>query len=497
MYPWSTKESDGKYYLTQTPIKGYKDLRDTENKVEVKDATITEDNNPLKDFDGDSYEIVATMKPEDDATEIGFKVRTGEGEETVVKYNTQTEQMTIDRSKSGTLVANGDINVRGQKVTKNDDGTIDFHIYVDRSSVEVFSKDYTVAGAMQIFPSIASRGLEVYSKGGDSKADITVYPLQTIWTDKEAAPTGLRLNKSSLEGYVGDEFSLNATVVPLGTQEDVVYTVEGDAVKLSQNGAKASITAVKTGKATITVSLKDHPEIKKTCEVTIRENNFKTNLTKFNAVAGKWYIDGETYYGSHNDNGFLFADKVNTDKFTYEVDAKFNSGILNFIFQSQTQNAFDGCYAVQLADNRVRLFDFKGDKTFAETNTLEKADDGKYHVEIKVDGYHIIVTVNGKQYIDTEITDKDHQYSEGYVGLGLYNASAEYQNFYINTNSPVTKIVTKVNDLYPAINSSLEDMKKALPEKVVVAGDDFVKKIRQRSTGIGARWILTNLVFMK
>ena len=470
------KESDGKYYLTQTPIKGYKDLRDTENKVEVKDATITEDNNPLKDFDGDSYEIVATMKPEDDATEIGFKVRTGEGEETVVKYNTQTEQMTIDRSKSGTLVANGDINVRGQKVTKNDDGTIDFHIYVDRSSVEVFSKDYTVAGAMQIFPSIASRGLEVYSKGGDSKADITVYPLQTIWTDKEAAPTGLRLNKSSLEGYVGDEFSLNATVVPLGTQEDVVYTVEGDAVKLSQNGAKASITAVKTGKATITVSLKDHPEIKKTCEVTIRENNFKTNLTKFNAVAGKWYIDGETYYGSHNDNGFLFADKVNTDKFTYEVDAKFNSGILNFIFQSQTQNAFDGCYAVQLADNRVRLFDFKGDKTFAETNTLEKADDGKYHVEIKVDGYHIIVTVNGKQYIDTEITDKDHQYSEGYVGLGLYNASAEYQNFYINTNSPVTKIVTKVNDLYPAINSSLEDMKKALPEKVVVAGDDFVKK---------------------
>ncbi len=470
------KDSDGKYYLTQTPISQYKDLRDTDNKTEFK-GKVTEDNNPLKDFDGDSYEIVANITPGKDATEVGFKVRTGEGEETVVKYNLESEQLTLDRSKSGTLIVNGDINVRGQKVTKNKDGSIDFHIYVDRSSVEVFSKDDTVAGAMQIFPSIASRGLEVYSKGGDSEADITVYPMNTIWKDKEPAPSGIRLNKSSYEGYVGDEFNLNATVLPIGTEGDVVYKVEGDAVELKQDGSKAAVKAVKAGKAAVTVSLKEHPEIKKTCDIIIRENNFKTNLTEFNATAGKWYIDDETYYGSHNDNGFLFADKVNTDKFTYEVDVKYNnSGILNFIFQSQKQNAFDGCYAVQINGSKVRLFDFKGDKTFAETDKLEIAQDGKYHVEIKVDGYHIIVTINGKQYIDTAITDKDHQYNEGYVGLGLFNTSAEYQNFYINTDSPITKIVTKIDDLKPAINSSLEDMKKALPEKVIVSGDDFVKK---------------------
>ena len=470
------KDSNGKYYLTQTPISQYKDLRDTDNKTEFK-GTVTQDSNPLKDFDGDSYEIVANLKPEKGATEVGFKVRVGEGEETVVKYDFESEQLTLDRSKSGTLIVNGDINVRGQKVTKNKDGSIDLHIYVDRSSVEVFSKGDTAAGAMQIFPSVASRGLEVYSKGGDTEADITVYPMKTIWKDKAEAPSGIRLNKSSYQGYVGDEFNLNATVLPLGTDEDVVYSVEGDAVQLTQDGAKATVKAVKTGKAEITVSLKDHPEIKKTCDVTIRENNFKTNLTKFNVVAGDWYIDDETYYGSCNDNGFLFADKVNTDKFTYEVDAKYNnSGILNFIFQSQKQNAFDGCYAVQINGSKVRLFDFKGDKTFAETDNLEIAQDGKYHVEIKVDGYHIIVTINGKQYIDTEITDKDHQYSEGYVGLGLFNASAKYQNFYINTNSPITKIITKIDDLKPAVNSSLDDMKKALPEKAVVSGDDFVKK---------------------
>ena len=470
------KDKDGKYYLTQTPIQEYETLRNTEGTVKLTDTTVTADNNPLKDFEGDSYEIVANVKPGQDVTETGFKVRTGNGEETVVKYDMESEKLVLDRSKSGTIIVQGDINVRGQKVTKNEDGSIDFHIYVDRSSVEVFSKNDTVTGAMQIFPSITSRGLEVYSIGGESKADINVYPLNTIWTEKEAAPAGIRLNKSSYDGYVGDEFTLKTAVVPVGTDADVLYKVAGDAVELTQDGKNATVKAVKAGKATITVSRVDHPELTKTCEVTVHENNFKTNLTTFDVKSGKWYIDDEIYYGSHNDNAFVFGDKVTTDKFTYEVDTKFESGILNFIFQSQTQNVWDGCYSVQLVDNKVRLFDFKNDYTFAEVNTLKKTDDNRYHVEIKVDGNLVKVFVNGDEYISREITETDRQYTEGYVGLGLYNASAEYQNFYITTDSPVTKILTKVDDLTPEKDATIEEIKAMLPKKVAVAGDDFAKK---------------------
>lgn len=466
------KESDGTYYLTQTPIEEYKELRDTEHKVS-KQGVVTEENNLLKDFDGDSYEIVAKITPGEDVTETGFKVRTGDGQETVVKYDMEQKKFILDRSKSGTLIVNGDINVRGQKVEKNADGSLDFHIYVDRSSVELFSKNDTVAGAMQIFPSIASRGLEVYSKGGESQADITVYPLKTIWKDKQPAQAGIRLNQSKYEGYVGDQFQLKADTVPVGVDAQVVYSVKGDAVKLAQNGKCALVTAVKKGTAEITAALKDHPEIKKTCTVTIRENQFKTNLTQFHATAGKWYIDGDTYYGSHNDNGFLFADKVKTDKFTYEINTKYTSGIANFILRANTQDVWQGCLAVQLNGQKVRLFDFKGDKTFAEVNDLEKPSDNKYHLEIAVNKTKIKVSVNGKEYLNTEVPT---MYEEGYVGLGLWNASAQYQNFYIVTDLPVTKIITKVEDLNPAINSSLEELEKLLPKKVTVAAEDFEKK---------------------
>ena len=432
------KDSEGKYYLTQTPIDAYQELRDEANKVELKDATINENNELLSDFSGDSYEIVANLRPDTNSTEVGFKVRTGDNQETVIKYDLTNNLLTMDRRQSGVTVVNEDrINVNSQSVTKNADGSIDLHIYVDRSSVEVFTKDYTVAGAMQIFASPVSQGLSVYSKGGNTTGDITVYPLKSIWTDKitPTKPTAVGLDKTNVNAYVGDEFTLNGWVSPIEVSQDIVYSVDNDGViSLEQDGSQAKITALSSGTVTVTAASVKDPSIKKECVIQIRENNFKTNLTDFTAVSGNWYIDGESYYGSHNDNAFLFANKLETNEFKYEIDATYESGILNFIFQSQTTNVWDGCYALQLNGNIVRLFDFKGDHTFEEKNTLEKPEDNQYHIEINVKGNNIVATVNGVEYINYEVTDTDRQYNEGYVGLGLYNAAASYQNFYVVTD---------------------------------------------------------------
>lgn len=433
-----SKDSEGKYYLTQTPIEEYKTLRDEANKVELKDVTISENNDLLSNFNGDSYEIVANLKPDENSEEIGFKVRVGDGEETVIRYNIANNLLTMDRRQSGVLVVNEDrINVNSQAVTKNADGSIDLHIYVDRSSVEVFTKDYTVAGAMQIFASPVSQGLSVYSAGGNATGNITVYPMKTIWKDKitPTKPLAVGLDKTSINGYVGDEFTLNGWVSPSEVSQDIVYSVDNDGViSLVQEGNQAKIKALSSGTVTVTAASKEDSSVKKECVIQIRENNFKTNLTDFTATSGNWYIDGETYYGSHNDNGFLFANKITTDEFKYEIDATYETGILNFIFQSQTTNVWDGSYALQLNGNTVRLFDFKNDYTFASTDTLVKPEDNKYHIEINVKGNKITATVNGVEYINREITETDRQYSEGYVGLGLYNATASYQNFYVITD---------------------------------------------------------------
>ena len=474
------KNSSGKYYLTQTPINEYKTLRDKANKVELNNVTINEKNNPLKNFSGDSYEIVANLKPDSKCSEVGFKVRTGYDQETVVKYNLKNKQLTIDRLKSGVIVVEGErLNVCSQNVKLNDDGSIDLHIYVDRSSVEVFTKDYTVAGAMQIFASSVSKGLSVYSIDGNATGNITIYPMKTIWTDKltSTKPLSVGINKTNIDGYVGDEFTLNSWVSPAESSQDLVYTVDNkDVISLEQDGSKAVLKALKAGDATITVAAKQNLNITKKCLVHIYKNNFKTNLSDFKAVAGNWHVDDETYVASCNDNGFMFANKISTNKFKYEIDATYQTGVLNFIFQSKTKNVWDGCYSLQLNGNTVRLFDFKDDYTFASTNNLAIAPDNKYHIEINVDGNKIVALVNGVEYINHVISESDRQYNEGYVGLGIYNTNAKYQNFYITTGTPITQITSKIPDLHPAINANLEDIKALLPTMVTVAGDDNLNK---------------------
>lgn len=476
-----TQDEDGKCYLTQTPIEQYKTLRDTENKVTLKNAKITENNELFSDFNSDSYEIVVNVKPSKNTTEVGFKVRTGDDEETVVKYSLDNDKLTIDRLKSGILSVDGQrINVTSQTVKRNEDGSIDFDIFVDRSSVEVFSKDYTVAGAMQIFPSPLSQGLEVYSIGGKSKGNITVYPMKTIWKDK-LTPTkalGVGLNKTEITGYVGNEFTLNGWLTPSGVEQDIVYTVDNtDVVEVKQEGQKATIIAKGKGNAVITAKSESNPDLKKECKVTIYENNFKTNLTDFEVINGNWYVDGESYIGNSNDNAFLFANKINSDSFKYEVDATYESGILNFIFQSKTKNVWDGCYSLQLNGNTVRLFDFKNDYTFTSVNNLQKPEDNKYHVEIVVNGNTIKAIVNGQEYINHTITEEDRQYTEGYVGLGLFNAKAYYENFYVTMeNPPITKITSEIEDITVKKGTSIETIKAQLPETVKVAGDDNIEK---------------------
>lgn len=56
----------------------------------------------MSNLSGSQYEIVAEFTPDASTKEVGFKLRVGKSadQETIVKYNTQTEEVTLDRSKS-------------------------------------------------------------------------------------------------------------------------------------------------------------------------------------------------------------------------------------------------------------------------------------------------------------------------------------------------------------------------------------------------------------
>ena len=211
------KQGD-KYVLTQTPIEQYETLRNTGNAITLTDVDVATDNTLLSDFSGDCYEIDAVFTPGEDTTKVGFELRKGSSETTKVVYDLETETMSIDRSQSGIHISDVFKNPDSQKVTRNADGTIDLRIYVDRASVEVFANGFAVAGAEQIFPKADSLGIRVIAEGGTAKADITVYPMGSIWETQSNQPSA-----SETETPIADEDE----TLTRGMTAEILYQTEG------------------------------------------------------------------------------------------------------------------------------------------------------------------------------------------------------------------------------------------------------------------------------
>ena len=476
-----------KYVLTQKPITAYENLR-SEAVIDLKDVEVTEHNGLLKDFKGDSYEIVAQLKPGKQTTRTGFKVRTGNGQETVISYDVAAKKLSIDRTKSGTILNDKFREIDAQSVAKeNADGSIDLHIFVDKSSVEVFMNNYTTAGANQIFPTPTSLGAEIFSEGDISKADIKIYPLRSIWT-KEAITDiqKVGIDKTAVNAYVDDTFALTSYVMPVNVAQDIIWSLDDPSVlEMKVNGGQAEFTARKKGNVIITAASKAAPDKKAQCRVTVRENALKTNLKGFQTTANGWYIDGENYIGSIGaDNGFTLAEtKARTDAYTYSADIKLTKGIFNMILEAEP-NAFAGSYAVQLhaGQNKVRLFDFREDKTFTEAQIKTPSDTGEYRLEIIKDANMIIVRINAEEVCRYVVEEADRQYTEGLFGFGIYDAEVEVSNIYVRDGYPTVKILSQVKDLQLLDTQSRADAEKLLPVKVRVEGANGVEKAQEEIT---------------
>lgn len=437
-----TMDSNENYVLTQTPIEGYNTLRDTEKVTDLKDVTINESNDLFKNFNESSYEIVAHFVPGENTSEVGFNVRTGNGEKTVIKYNLNDQTLTIDRSQSGTIIKST-LNVMSQfNVSKNADGSIDLHIYVDRASVEVFTGNYTVAGAAQIFPSATSNGLEVYSLGQESKANITIYPLKTIWTDKVTPTTPLEigLSQTSVQLYTGDTAQINAWLTPIDVESEIsVESSDSNIVDASVSEGVITINAKSKGEAIVTVIAGD---LTKEISVKITENNFKTNIKDLKNICGYWWIDDEELMVSNTGSNdyYLSQSPLTSDEYTMDFDIKYDKGLVNvFVASPNGTNPLEngGAYSVQFTNGtEVRLFAFGGGNY--ATGTLDKAinDNAYHHVKIQKTNSQILVFVDDEKVIDHTFDTTMNFFNENpYVGLGLWDGNVSFKNFVVKDAS--------------------------------------------------------------
>ena len=189
-----TRIANGTLRVQKIPVKEYEILRAASSIF--SNVTVTPTNNVMDSLSGDTYEIKAEFTPEPGTTEVGFKLRVGGGYETVVKYDIIQQTITTDPTNSGprSHIINGierTLNASAQNVlfvtyseyVPMENGKIDMHIFVDKSSVEVHAGRYVAAGANMILPhqTESGKGIEVYSVGGNAQADIEFYELGSIW----------------------------------------------------------------------------------------------------------------------------------------------------------------------------------------------------------------------------------------------------------------------------------------------------------------------------
>ena len=481
------KSEDGTYLLTQTPISEYESLRNINKTQSLKEVRIRPGENILEDFRGDTYEIVATFKPETNVDEVGFYVRKGENNQTKITYNRAAGQLSVDRSNSGASPGHLFSQNYVQDLVVDENGEIKLHIFVDRSSVEVFGQNYTMACGLQIFPEDGSEGLEVFSVGGETEADIEIYHLDNIWnlSDDDTTPKYISINQKNATLYQGTQLELKASVMPKTAPKDIIWdTEDSEIVKLTETSKGVKAEGLKAGTALITATSASNPEVKGSCRLIVRENRVQTNITDWQTISGEWYADGDYYLGKSNDNAFFYSGSKNTyTEYVYEADVMLKSGIVNLIFGSGSTNAYEGCYSVQLSGSRVRLFDFRNDHTFEQKNSLPASDNDMYHVVITVlkneQNQNVIkIEVNDAEYINYTVTDESRTYDQGYFALGVYNTEAKFYRIYTSKSGKeaaadqekADQVIAKIK----AIGKVVFDAKsKALIDEARQAYDDL------------------------
>lgn len=167
--------------LVQNPIAETKTLRQREL-FRVSDMAVSEARQSLQKADvrEDTLEIDAELKP-GPVGELGFRLRKGAREETLVGFVPGKGEVFIDRTHSGLTSFSPDFPGRHKAVlTKND--KLKLQIFLDRSSLEVFVNDGEAVLTDRIYPSPQSNGLELYSEGdGGQVLSLIIWKLNSIW----------------------------------------------------------------------------------------------------------------------------------------------------------------------------------------------------------------------------------------------------------------------------------------------------------------------------
>ncbi|MFC5661927.1 GH32 C-terminal domain-containing protein [Kitasatospora misakiensis] len=183
--PWRNAQSlprtlqlrtvDGRLQLTQQPVAALGSLRQGPA-VSLNSRSLPAGTTALPAGSaGQALDIDATFTPTFSPTgarTFGLKVRTGAGQETVIGYDTTTQQLYVDRTRSGAVDFDPHFpGVQSAPLKPQPDGKVHLRVVVDSSSVEVFGGQGEAVITDQIFPDPDSQGVQLFAEGGPVRLD--------------------------------------------------------------------------------------------------------------------------------------------------------------------------------------------------------------------------------------------------------------------------------------------------------------------------------------
>jgi sucrose-6-phosphate hydrolase SacC (GH32 family) len=153
--------------LVQNPIKELESLRTSHKVAETntfEGTWVPKKFTPAKN----SYELIVEFENVS-AEEFGLKLCVGGDEKTIVGYSASEEALYVDRRKSGYDDFSGVFPSISKGPLKNRTNTVRLHIFVDKSSIEVFGNDGETTITSKIYPDTSSLGIELFSYNGKVK----------------------------------------------------------------------------------------------------------------------------------------------------------------------------------------------------------------------------------------------------------------------------------------------------------------------------------------
>lgn len=176
------RPSPAGYQVTQRPLPALQALRGPLVKADPREVRGTVS---LTDFQprANAYEIEASFDLHSSSQRLGLNLCVGGTNKVVVGYDASASNVFLDRRASGNISFSPMFpNIVAAPLPRPPQQSIQFHIFVDQSSIEIFVNDGQAVLTSLIFPDPANLGVQAFSAPGPTTLQtLRAWPLSSIW----------------------------------------------------------------------------------------------------------------------------------------------------------------------------------------------------------------------------------------------------------------------------------------------------------------------------